>query len=417
MPTARPTAGPRLLAWRILCRWERGGVFAESLIRHAEQGLSPADRAMLQAIVLTTLRHLRLLEHTLTDLRGGKPLQPDARWLILTGLCQLFPLQWPEYAVVNELVALAPARLRGLVNGILREALRRRPLIESAQLPPGVRYSMPDWLVERWEARLGRAECLALLEWMGHTPPVCFRINPLCPPADIPADWQPLAQAEGWYSATEGGLPLRELKAGHIYAADPSTRHSVQLLAPQPGERILDTCAAPGGKSSAILGATLGKCSLLSTDALAHRLPTLRENLRRCGAQPSSFRIEQHDWLRPCPAKWKGSFHAVLADVPCSNSGVFQRRVDARWRLTPEELIKLTHIQQLIATHAMQAVRPGGRFVYSTCSIEPEENTLLVQELLRAHPGWKLEQEILALPHRVQSDGAYAALLRAPEEA
>lgn len=406
-----PPASPRYLAWQSLCRWGRGGVFAESLVHHAGQNLSAPDRAMLQAIVLGTLRHLRRLEYMLSILRGGKHTQEEARWLLLSGLCQLFVLRWAEYAVVNELVNLAPAKLRGLVNGVLRQALRQAADWdkELASQPLGVRYSMPDWIVERWVARLGESECIELLTRMGEPAPVYLRTNALRPPAEIPEAWSPVPGAEGWYSLGDAPLPQEAIRAGQIYVADVSTRYSVEMLAPQPGEKILDACAAPGGKSVAILSATAGNCRLLATDAESHRLPQLRENIARAGAP--KVRIERHDWTRPCPAEWRKAFDAVLADVPCSNSGVFQRRVDARWRLSPAELKKLTKTQLCIAENALQAVRPGGRLVYSTCSIETEENSAIVQALLQRHPECRLEKEFLALPHRVSADGAYAALI------
>ena len=411
MMRRRHTPSPRELAWQCLCRWETGSAFAETLIQKAGHSLSAPDRALLQAIVLGSLRHLRRLEHMLHTLRGGRPVQADARWLLISGLCQLFILHMPDYAVVNELVNLAPHRLRPLVNGVLRQALRQASQWEAElpKLPAGVRYSMPDWIAERWLARWGEAEGCALLASMCEPAPVCVRVNALRPLPNIPAEWQAVPGAEGWYCMGEGGLPMAELKAGQVYAADPSTRYSTELLAPQPGERILDTCAAPGGKSAGILSATKGECRLLATDAEPHRLPQLRENLQRTGAP--HVEVAQHDWTLPCPPQWQEAFDAVLVDAPCSNSGVFRRRVDARWRLTPAELKHLAATQLAIALNALQAVRPGGRLVYSTCSIEHEEDEAVVQQLLQARPDCRLEQDFLALPHRVQADGAYAALI------
>ena len=406
-----PTS-PRSLAWQALCRWERGGVFAEALIHSAGRQLAGPDRAMLQAIVLGTLRHLSRLEHILDTLRGGKHTQQSARWLLLSGLCQLFILRWAEYAVVNELVSLAPPKMRGLVNGVLRQALRRAAEWEAElpTLPLAVRYSVPQWLVDRWLARLGREECEALLATLGDPAPIYLRLNTLRPLPAIPPEWLPVPEAPGWYRLADAPLPQEHIAAGQVYVADLSTRHSIDLLAPRAGEKVLDACAAPGGKSIGILSATHGECDLLATDAERHRLPQLRENLKRSGAQ--HVHIMQHDWTRPCPAEWRGAFDAVLADVPCSNSGVFQRRVDARWRLTPDELKKLTTTQLRIAENTLQALRPGGRLVYSTCSIEPEENSQLVAKLLSRHPECSLEKDYLALPHQVTADGAYAALIR-----
>ncbi len=409
-----PSPSPRALAWHCLCRWNSSkGTFADSLIHRCEGGLNHADRSMLQAIVLGTLRHLRRLEHILSVLRGNKHLEDDARWLLLSGLCQLIILEWQEYAVVHEMVELAPRRLKAMVNGVLREALRRREQWsqELTSLPLGVRFSMPDWLVNRWLARFGEQDTCRLLSRFNQPAPIFLRVNPLHPPASIPEHWLPLPGADGWFRLSDGPLPFAELRAGQVYATDPATRLSVDLLAPAADEAILDACAAPGGKSAAILAATGGLCSLLCTDADASRLSMLRSNLDKARSG-HPVRVQQTDWSRPCPKHLRASFDAVLADVPCSNTGVLQRRVDARWRLSPNELRHLVSTQLSIADHAMQAVRPGGRFVYSTCSIEPEENEDMVQHLLANHPDWSLVRQHLILPHQENSDGAYAALLQ-----
>lgn len=404
------TENARSLAWKALLRWNRGGVFAETLLARAtaEQKLSLSDRGLMQSIVYATLRNLRLLEHLRYTLRPGA-LEEKMHWLVLAGLCELFILNHAEHAVVSETVKLAPARARGVVNGMLRNAVRRRGEFEAAlpSLPPAVRYSMPDWLAARWLREFGEQEATAMMAWNLQTPPVYARLNPL-KPMDIPAAWTPHPGAPGWY-CIHGSLPLEALQAGQVYVADPSTRHCIRLLAPQPGEKILDACAAPGGKSAAILAATGGDVQLLATELEPHRLPQLKENLLRVGGQLPE--VAQHDWTRPCPPEWRGSFDAVLLDVPCSNSGVLQRRVDARWRMQEEEIARLSALQLQILERAAEAVRPGGRLVYSTCSIDRREDRAVVESFLATHPEFSLKEDYLALPHREQADGAYAALL------
>ena len=134
------------------------------------------------------------------------------------------------------------------------------------------------------------------------------------------------------------------------------------------------------------------------------------ENLQRAGGENVS--VELHDWTQPCPEKWQGAFDAVLLDVPCSNSGVLQRRVDARWRLQEKEIARLAGLQALILEQAAVAVRPGGRLVYSTCSIDNQEDREVVDAFLAEHPEFSLVADYLALPHKEQADGAYAALLQ-----
>lgn len=402
----------RRLAWKALLRWNKGGIFAETLVARAaaEHNLSAADRALLQALIYDTLRNLSWLDRIRKALRPA-PLEENMRVLVLLGLCQLFVLQQAEHAAVSETVKLAPARVRGVVNGMLRNAVRRKAefLAERDSLPPAIRFSTPSWLVKRWMQQFGEADTLAMLAWNTQTPPLYARLNPLHPMETVPETWEALEEAPLWYRV-RGALPTAALQAGQVYIADPSTRHSVRLLAPKAGERVLDACAAPGGKSAAILGASEGRVSLLATDAEAHRLPMLEENLRRAGGQ--SVHVAQHDWSTPCPAEWLGAFDAVLLDVPCSNSGVLQRRVDARWRLQEAEIARLAGLQAQILEQGAAAVKPGGRLVYSTCSIDREEDRDVVDAFLAAHSDFELVEDILILPHRAQADGAYAALLR-----
>lgn len=402
----------RLLAWKCLLRWSQGGIFAETLIARAaaDHKLSPADRSLLQAIVYDTLRNLSWLDHIRKELRPGK-LEEKMRWLVLMGLAQLFVLRQAEHAAVSETVRLAPQRVRGVVNGMLRNAARRLQEFTAGRgkLPLAVRYSTPSWLVKRWLREFGETETCAMLEWNTQTPPVYARVNPVNPPTSIPETWESLPHMPGWYKL-HGSLPLDALRAGQVYVTDPSTRYCVQLLAPQPGERVLDACAAPGGKSAAMLAATGGNLDLLATDVEEFRLKPLRENLLRAGGK--QVQVALHDWTLPCPPEWLGAFDAVLLDVPCSNSGVLQRRVDARWRLSEEEISRLAALQLSILEQACVAVCSGGRLVYSTCSIDREEDRAVVEAFLATHKEFALENEYLALPHREQADGAYAALLR-----
>ncbi len=408
------STNPRLIAWLCLQRWAQGGIFAETLVQREAAACTRADRALVQAIVYGTLRQLGWLDHLRLQLRPGK-LEESARWLVLSGLCQLFVLEQASYAAVNETVKLAPARVRGVVNGMLRSAVRRQQeLLASREgLPPGIRYSTPSWLVKRWQREFGESETNAMLAWNIGTPPLYARLNPLNPLPQVPQDWQPLAGMPQWYRIP-AGLPEDALRAGQAYVADPSTRHCIRLLDPQPGERILDACAAPGGKSVAMIGATGGDIHLLATDLAEHRLTPLRENLLRAGGKDVA--VAEHDWTQPCLPEWQRAFDAVLLDVPCSNSGVLQRRVDARWRLEEKEFTRLAALQGKILDQAAPTVKPGGRLIYSTCSIDREEDRDVVDAFLSRHPEFCLEEDYLALPHREQADGAYAARLRRCKE-
>lgn len=401
----------RQTALNCLMRWHEGHSFAENLVDRecSRAQLSPADRHLVQALVFGVLRNRTWLDHVIDSLRQGR-LDLEMRLILQIGLCQLFLLGMADHAAVYETVNLAPSRLRGLVNAILRNALRREKAIlaEREKLPLPVLYSTPAWLVERWTQQTDRETTRDLLRWNNTTPRLYVRANPLIPMNGIPASLAPLDRAPGWFSV-EGPLPLEDIQAGSLYVADPSTRYAIDLLAPRAGEEILDACAAPGGKAAAIIAATGGKSRLTATDLHEHRLPTLQENLDRQGS--ASVKTAQADWSQPCPPEWERHFDAVLLDVPCSNTGVIQRRVDVRWRVTPAEIRRLAALQKSILENASRAVKPGGRLVYSTCSIDAEEDGLLVRDFLRNHPEWTLKEEKLILPHQEKSDGAYAALL------
>ncbi len=404
----------RQAAVSALRAWAKGQDYAESLIeRHAHRRLlSSADRRLLQAILFGVLRHRRLLDHWIGELREGA-LDPETRDVLRVGLCQILIMDLAEHAAVNETVEAGKASVRGLVNAVLRRSItaRKRLLDDVAELPPTVAHSHPDWLFNRWKASFGKCEALALMEWNNQPAITYFRVNPLAPTAagDLPGT--PVADAPGFYRL-DGPLPTALLAAGAVYIQDPATRHAVALLDPQPGERVLDACAAPGGKAFLIAAALGSADNLACTDSNDKRLPRLRDNLERLHAGQAEISV--HDWCQPAPAAWHGTFDAILLDVPCSNTGVIRRRVDVRWRLQAPDIAKIALTQRKILEHALPCLKPGGRLVYSTCSLEPEENLGLVEAFLADHPQLRLHSTRQALPFRDHTDGAFAARIDAP---
>jgi 16S rRNA (cytosine967-C5)-methyltransferase len=398
----------RQAAVSALRAWAKGHDYAETLVeRHAHRRmLSSADRGLLQAILFGVLRNRRLLDHWIGKLRDGK-VDPETRDVLRVGLCQLLILGIPEHAAVNETVESGKASVRGLVNAVLRRAIvsRKRLLDDVAELPPAVAFSHPDWMFNRWKAAFGKKNALALMEWNNQPAETFFRINPLTEtPTGLPG--KPVDDAPGFYHL-EGSLPGALLASGAIYIQDPATRHSVELLDPQPGERILDACAAPGGKAFLIAAALGSAENLVCTDSNEKRLPRLQENLERLHAGNSTIAV--HDWTKPAPAEWHGAFDGILLDVPCSNTGVIRRRVDVRWRLQAPDIEKIAITQRKILENALLCLKPGGRLVYSTCSIEPEENLSQVEAFLTDHPEYQLQSTREALPFRDGTDGAFAA--------
>ena len=410
----------RLCAWRILRRWSPDGLYAEELVdRAAEQeGLSGPNRALLNALVLAVLRNRTLLDAWIMHLRDGGSLEDDVREWLRLGLAQLFLLGMPEHAAVNETVALA-GRARGLVNAILRRALRERDALQELRrtAPPHVRHSMPEWLIADWIKRLGAEAAEALGEWCNSPAPVYVRVNELHKHAASAVAGLPGVEAytgpvTGWYSVTD--VPRRELTAGLCYAQDPSTGIAPLILKARPGMNVLDACAAPGGKTAILAQDMENAGIIIATDSSAKRLERLRDNMSRLGAVIVECQV--HDWINmPEPASWRTrfpeGFDRILLDVPCSNTGVLRRRVDARWRLTPEFFASVTALQHALLMRMLGLLKVGGRLAYSTCSMEPQENINLVRAVLKEAPGWQLLEDKLILPHRDGVDGAYAALI------
>ncbi|MGJ8723967.1 MAG: transcription antitermination factor NusB [Roseibacillus sp.] len=409
----------RRAAVSILRAWSKGHVYAENLIdKHARKNkLSTADRGLLNAIILAVLRNRRLLDFYIGHLRKGK-LDHETRDILRVGLAQILLLGIPEHAAVNETVNCGRAPVRGLINAVLRQAIERRKgmMSKAASLPPAQLYSHPDWLAKRWRGQFGKDHTTELMHWNNYPADTTLRLNPLRPDsAALATDprLEAIPEVDGFF-ILDGAVPRDWTEAGLVYMTDPATRLSVELLDPKPGEKVLDACAAPGGKAAFIAAKMNNQGQVLCTDLNELRLPRLQENLTNLGvtiAETKAF-----DWTSPPPEEWLKSFDAILLDVPCSNTGVLRRRVDARWRLTSEQIDELTVIQKTILTNATKCLKPDGRLVYSTCSIETDENQDLIYPFAKGH-NLTVAEARQSLPHRDKQDGAFAALLRFREGA
>ncbi len=400
----------------ILEYWLEGRHYADSLVNRwqREEELSNEDRNLLNALVLGVIRNQSLLDHFIAHLRDGK-CDMELRNVLRVGIFQILFMGVADHAAVNETVESTRKGLRGLVNAILRRTLREKEelLAQIETLPLKVRFSHPKWLCNRWLETFTEEQVTALMQWNQAPSTLAFRINPLVPEAyDIVTSSPSVEQLEGhpeFYTSKK--LPKSDwMENGYIYIQDPATQHAVNLLAPKAGETILDACAAPGGKSTQIAAAMTNKGTLICTDSNEKRIPRLLENLDNLNVKIAE--TEVFDWLDPAPEKWHGHFDGILLDVPCSNTGVLRKRIDARWRLTPENFEQLRELQLRILENAVPCVKPGGRIVYSTCSIDHEENSTLVQAFLKMHPEFQLTEDQQIYPFEHQTDGAYAAVIK-----
>ncbi len=406
----------RRVALEALIEWENTSSYAEDILSDlaAHHQLSGPDRALAVEILYGTIRNLFLLDEIIDELRRGK-IKSETQDLLRIGLFQIFLSGIADHAAVNETVNLARKHERGLVNAILRNALRQRESFEAAipTWPLEDRFSQPGFLIERWEAQHGKEATIALCEWNNQPPTNYGRINALAPDSEalnrVRSETEPCLVGSDYPDFFKfEGAPNREwLDAGLIYVQDPSTSLACRLLDPQPGERILDACGAPGGKAAYLAALSGDPASITVTDSSGKRLDRTRENLERLHAGGAT--LQQIDWTSDeLDSSAIEPFDAILLDVPCSNSGVIRRRVDVRWRLQEGDFEHQASLQSELLNSVARFLKPGGRLVYSTCSIDREENEEVIGK-----SGLKIAETVASLPWRDQHDGAFAALLRA----
>lgn len=426
---------PREIALRVLRRRTAGGEFIERLLEAEVEPvpLSPPDRGLCRELVFGCVRWERTLDWLIARRTDGRPQKPSLQILLRLGLYQLFWLdRVPDHAAVNETVELSRQAgfgpQSGFINAVLRGCLReqdalRRELEALQGRQPALGLSHPDWLWERWQERFGVESARALLAWNNSPPPTFARVNTLKTDAGrLLERWRMTEQVE--YDLFQrdwtGENLVFELKShpslarlgsfrdGWFYVQDPSTLLAVRLLDPQPGDAVLDLCAAPGGKSTYIAQLQGNDGTILACDNAADRLRLVTENCQRLGVTCVTQQLLGDTWP---VAQGARQFDRVLLDAPCSNTGVLRRRVDLRWRLRTEEIERLRRAQSALLELAAPRVAPGGVLVYSTCSLEPQENTTVVRAFLDRYRHFRLDTEREVLPWRDRVDGAYAARL------
>lgn len=412
----RAHQSPRALALHALATWRRGSRFAAAIIHPLLSGslLSGADRAFALELFYGVLRNLTLLDFWISKLRSGF-LDQEARDLLRVGLYQLLCLRIPGHAAVFETVELGGRRQRPLINAILRAALRRSPELYAAASAAALatRFSHPEFLIQRWSNTYGPTAVRQLCEWNNQPAPIYARINQLRTTLEkFLAEYSSAQQLAGRANFVHlESIPTKALADGECYVQDPSTSVACELLDPQPSERVLDACAAPGGKTSYIAELMQNRGELIACDRDRPRFETLQTNLARLGV--TNARTVPHDWTaNELPSDIQiASFDRILVDAPCSNTGVMRRRVDVRWRLQPADVIRMQTEQLAMLRRIVPLLKPGGVLVYSTCSIEPEENEQVVRRLLDEIKILELVEERSVIPFRDHYDGAYAAKL------
>jgi 16S rRNA (cytosine967-C5)-methyltransferase len=417
---------PREIAFHALLDREAGRGYLEDLLDDGLAGarLSPADRGLAQELACGVVRWQATLDWLIERKTTDRRQLPAVQVLLRLGLYQLFWLdRIPDHAAVNETVELARSGESGFVNAILRGCIRERDAIRTAleelkTSDPALGWSHPAWIVERWTARWGAERTARLLEWNNAPSRVFARLNTLrIEPHKLIARWR-LENVEydfgRWDWIPENLVlelrshpPLTSLESfrqGDFYVQDPSTLLAPRMLNAQPRDRILDLCAAPGGKTTFIAQLLENDAALVAVEPSATRRERLAENCERLCADCTVVAS-----LADAPLR---EFDRVLVDAPCSNTGVIRRRLDLRWRVRPEEIARLSKTQLELLEQSAPVLRPGGTLAYSTCSLEPEENRGVVDTFLAAHADFRLIEDRELFPPDAKADGAYVAILQ-----
>jgi 16S rRNA (cytosine967-C5)-methyltransferase len=367
----------RALAAQVLVAAEKRFV-DEALEAQRGASLSRRDRALLTTLVYGVTRWRRELDWLID--RCAQRVHPEIRQHLRVALFQIRHLdKIPRHAAVNEAVELAKGVSRksaGFVNAVLRKAA-------DLELPDalGVRTSHPDWLIERWRKRYSAKELDAILEADNAVLPVTIRLKDGTA-AELEGD------PAGDPRFAEGGFTVQ----------DETSMKVAPLLDPKASERVLDLCAAPGGKTTHLAERMGGKGRVVAVD-LPDRIGLVAESAKRLGL--GNVECVAGDGAT---IAFRETFDAILIDAPCSNTGVLARRPDVRWRLREKDIAGAVALQRKLLENAARLLAPGGRLVYSTCSLEPEENRVDL-------PGFRVVQEESTLPSDRRS-GGYQALAR-----
>ena len=416
---------PREIAVEILKIHSEECVFIEFAVERTLMmtPLRGPDRGLVLELVYGVVRWQSTLDWLISKKTDHRQQNPTLQILLRLGLYQIFWLdRIPDHASVHETVEMAK-RLgfgpqSGFINAVLRQYIRDKPTVRAAlenlkTTEPTIGFSHPLWLVDRWTKRWGVDKTRELLAWNNQPPPTYARLNTLRGSSRQLEqawenervtfrarnfDWTPL----GTVYELESHPPLAELPSfqqGLFYIQDPSTLLAPSLMEAERGQKILDLCAAPGGKTTYLAQLIHNEGTIIAQDTEL-RLKLVEENCTRLHVTCVAYETGLND------------YDAILIDAPCSNTGVMRRRVDLRWRLNESELQRLATQQLALLEQCVPLLKTGGTLTYSTCSIEPEENTAVTEAFLERHPQFTRETEREIVPFAFGTDGAYAVRLR-----
>ena len=392
--------------------WESGNVTLDDCLEQLRNE-NGHEKSAVASLLFEYFRHKGFIDSLIQKHARRGNVKQEMRVIVACTLTQsFFQTGIAPQSAVNVALDYVKQRYRqgpgAFINAIMRSILSSK---DAKNIPP---YSFPEALREKWLKQFGKETTAQILSHYASNPPVAFRVRGEIPEAalaelkcsritadDLPAGFR-------FYQTNDSNAFFRQnwLEKGMVYVQDPATSLALSLLDGNVSGRVLDACAAPGGKTIMLSDlAGEGGLKLTAADRSPQRLRQLNVNLKRAGVRARTVQASAQE--NPFE---KESFDLILADVPCSNSGVIRRRPDAPWRYQVKRVAELTLLQADILDSLSQLVRSGGRLLYSTCSIEPEENSRQIENFLALHSDFTLKKQALFLPSEVH-DGAFGALL------
>ena len=433
----------RETALRVLMSCRTNGAWADAALKAQmdRDNLSGPDAALCTRLVYGVMQQRMLLDFYIGAYCSQKPdhLQPPLLDILRLGAYQiLFLDKVPDSAAVNESVNLTKkvkrAQASGLVNAVLRKISQNKndlPAIpdRDADRYLSIRYSHPKWLVKRLTAILGREEAETFLSANNGVAPMTVQVNPLkTTEADLSAELEAAGvtvKPHSWVpgclelSGTGDLTSLSAFREGKFLVQDPAARLVSLIAGVKPGDRVLDVCAAPGGKTFSAAFAMEGKGEILACDLHENKLKRIRDGAKRLNL--TCVETAAADGRQQNP-DWVGKFDVVLVDAPCSGLGIIRKKPDTRYKKA-DDLFTLPVIQEAILDNAASYVRPGGTLIYSTCTILPEENEQVTAAFLASHSGFSRENftlpapagetaELTLWPQRHETDGFYICRMK-----
>ncbi len=419
----------RELILKALYKIEEDGAYSTKTLNDALKKADSTDRAFITEIFYGVLKNLITLDYIIMQFSSVK-LKKMSVWvknILRMGVYQIYFMdKVPDSASCNESVKLAKKYAHkasvGFVNGVLRNISRNKENIKFPERKNtvkyfSVKYSYPEWMVEKFINQFGESECEEILAESNRSHPVMIRVNTLkASKEELKERLLKENNISAFYDSdakncliVDGGLDINQISAykeGLFSLQNKSSMLAAEMLDPKSGEFIIDVCAAPGGKSAYIAELMKNKGRVLSFDIYEHKTKLIEKSAKRLGIDIIETRVNNSEIL---DKELIGKADRVLVDAPCSGLGVIYRKPDIKFSRKPEDIKELSEIQLRILKTSSRYVKQGGVLVYSTCTILDEENSDVVRKFLSENPEFEMTEEKLLLTHKTGGSGFYIA--------